>query len=221
MDFRILKRIAVIDSEVLKKGWLLSLIIIFCLGYTAPAYSDLNPALKIGMGRSELFGRDTYGQGWKTAFSAGLTVEKMVWKSLSLETGVFFDQGGAVYRLEDEETGYRETISLSFISIPLMAKIYVWRKNLYSIYLTGGPALAVILKAKLETISSGVKNSVELDNLEEQDLSFNLAGGCGLHLRPGFLSIEIVFRQGFTSISKEPDEDVRNRKLSLLVGFRF
>lgn len=216
-----MRRKVVIDSEFQKKGWIISLVIIFCLGYTTPAFSELSPGLKLGLGRAELFGRDTYEQNWKTVFSAGFTVEKMIWKRLGLETGLFYEQGGSIYQLDDEETGYREIISLSFINIPLRAKIYVWQRNFYSFYLAAGPALGVFLKARLKTVSSGEKKSAELENLEGQDLGFNLAGGCEFRLGPGLLMVEIVFRQGLDSISKEPDEDIRNRKLSLLFGFRF
>jgi len=202
------------------KIFLLVILIFFFPGLRSSAFSGIRPAIKLGAGRAELFGRDAFKQTWKTFISGGLTSELLIWERLSLETGLMFVPGGSVYRLDDEETGYQETTSLAYVQVPVLAKFYLKQGNRYCLYLTAGPAVALNVKAQLEVILAGEKSSVKIDQLKGKELGLNLGAGVGYRTGPGFLLLELVFSQGLNSISKEPEEDIKNRKIFFLLGFR-
>jgi len=207
-----------------EKVRVLSFFLIFLFlfsGVSGLAFSRIRPALRFGVGRADLFGADCYRQEWKTVLSGGLTAEINVWKKLNLESGILFMPGGAIYRSEDEETGYQETVSLDYLAIPLLAKFYFWQNKNLAAYLAAGPAVLLNVGARLEVISAGQKYSVKLDNLQGQELSFNLAAGAELKTGPGFFLVELAYSQGTNSISREPEEEVKNRRVFCFLGFRF
>ncbi|MBC7363791.1 MAG: PorT family protein [Candidatus Aminicenantes bacterium] len=173
------------------------------------------------MGKAALFGADCYRQGWKTIFSGGLTAEISFWKNFNLETGVMFLPGGAIYKSGDEETGYQETVSLDYVDIPLLAKYYFWQRKSLNGYLAIGPAVLLNIGARLEVVSAGEKFSVNLDSLKGKELSFNLMAGAELKTGPVIFLFELVYNLGTNSISREAEEEVRNRRFLCFFGFRF
>lgn len=197
------------------------MLLIFLFQSAAPAFAKISPAIKLGAGRAELFGRDTYRQGWKNAWSGGMTGQAKLWKNFCLEAGLMYLTGGSVFRLEDEETGYRETVSLTYVQFPVLIKFYIRPQSHLSFYLTAGPAVAFNIKSRLTAFSAGAEYSVELGSHKKEDFSLNLAAGAEYKSSAaGIWLIELVFGQGLNSISRETQEDIRNRRIILLLGFR-
>ncbi|MGB9906659.1 MAG: porin family protein [Candidatus Saccharicenans sp.] len=187
----------------------------------AEANINLRPGFKLGGGLSSNFGADTFDQSWQPSFMAGVLVELSLTSRLGAGLELNFVRRGSLYRLESDGLVYRERYLLDYLEVPLLVKFNFLRGRKPELYIYGGPALALNLRARLKVTLDDLEEAVAVDNLQGPDLLAQAGAGAALALGPGCLLLELRYSHGLKTIATEPEADIRNKSLVVLAGFRF
>ncbi|MGQ9800871.1 MAG: porin family protein [Candidatus Saccharicenans sp.] len=182
---------------------------------------NIRPGFKLGGGLSDNFGADTFGQSWQPSFMAGVFVDLAFASRLGAALELNFVRRGSLYRLESGGLEYRERYMLDYLEVPLLVKFYLLQGRNPELYIYGGPAMALNLRARLKVTFDDLEESVEVDNLQGTDLQAQAGAGATLALGPGSLLLEFRYSHGLKTIATEPEAEVRNKSLAILAGFRF
>lgn len=206
----------------LKKRLIISLFLIFLIiNPRLRGEVSIKPGFKLGGGASTIFGLDTYLQSWQPSFCAGIFVELNVWNRLAVAAELNFVRKGSLYRLDSDGLEYRENYLFDYLEVPVLAKYYILSGRRPEFYIYAGPSVAFNLKARLKATFDDLEETVEVDNLRGTDLLVNAGAGTALKFKPGSLILEARYSHGLKSVATEPQADIRNKGLLLLVGFRF
>lgn len=159
--------------------------------------------VKAGANFSDFTGADAknISTSVKVGFHFGALVELKLFENFSIQPEIMYSTKGA--KLDDIEGIQLDDIDLNYITVPVLAKLYLITDKLS---LEVGPQFSFLLN----------------DNLEEQfeSKSFDFAAVGGL----GYQFTENVFAQlryvaGLTDISKEAE--IRSQVFQLSLGYRF
>lgn len=181
----------------------------------------IRPGFKLGGGISTIFGQDTYQQEWQASFQAGVFVESFIRNRLTALAELNFVRKGSVYRLDSNGLEYRERYLFDYLEVPVLVKYYFTSAKNLQFYFYAGPSVALNLKASIRVTFDDLEETVAVDNLQGADLLLNGGAGAAISLAPGSLILELRYSYGLKSVATEPEADIRNRNLLLLIGFRF
>ncbi|HAR35910.1 MAG TPA: hypothetical protein DCR87_03195 [Acidobacteria bacterium] len=182
---------------------------------------NIRPGIKLGGGLSDNFGADTFGQSQQPSFMVGLFVDLDITSCLETAVELNFVRRGSLYQLESNGLVYRERYLLDYLEMPLLLKFYFLRGRKPELYIYGGPAVALNLRARLKVTFDDLEESVAVDNLQGTDLLAQAGAGATLALGPGRCLLELRYSHGLKTIATEPEAEVRNKSLVILAGFRF
>lgn len=182
---------------------------------------NIRPGIKLGGGLSDNFGADTFGQSQQPSFMVGLFVDLDMASRLGAAVELNFVRRGSLYQLESNGLVYWERYLLDYLEMPLLVKFYFLRGRKPELYVYGGPAVALSLRARLKVTFDDLEEAVAVDNLQGTDLLAQVGAGVSLALGPGHWLLELRYSHGLKTIATEPEAEVKNKSLVILTGFRF
>ena len=135
---------------------------------------------------------------------------------LVLQPEVLYAMKGA----KQEEFGLESKLLLDYIEVPVLARVSRGSPGTRTWYLTAGPAFGWLARAKARADFGGATEEIDLkDDVKSYDIG--LAAGGGVEF--GSILVDARYTHGLSDIDKDTSDDVkvRNRAVSLTVGFRF
>lgn len=136
-----------------------------------------------------------------TNFHAGLVAEIKLMEKFSIQPELLYSTQGASYKFEEINQEFKN--ELAYLSIPVMAKIYMTK----SLSLEVGPQASFLLNQK---------NDVRFDDASTFDFALN--AGLGLKITKSIF-VQGRYSLGLTEASE--NADIKNSTVQLSAGFMF
>ena len=194
--------------------------------------AEIKGGIKIGASSAKLHGEDVedfedfLGEDLisKLGFSAGVFITFNITEMFAIQPEVLYTMKGAKYEEEIFGETLKFWVNLTYLEIPLLAKIIVPTQGIVKPCLFAGPALAIKLSGKAKAEYAGETEEENIEDMKGTD--FGLVIGAGLDFglgAPGMgkLTVDIRYSLGLSTISDFEDEDVKNGVFSLMIGFSF
>ncbi len=182
--------------------------------------------LKIGMNRATFQGDDVkemeqvFGEKMESKWGlcVGGFIRFNISKAFAIQPEVLYTMKGAKIGATVLDITSKWEFSLSYLEVPVLVKFMIpapggVKPNLYA-----GPALAIKLSGKIKHEVPGWP--VEEEDIEGmKDTDFGLIVGAGIDF--GKLMVDLRYVLGLTAISDDANNDIKNRVISLMIGFSF
>ncbi len=194
--------------------------------------TELKKGFKVGLNLAKLGGESMadlnayLGEDMKSklGFCLGGYVTYHINEMFAIQPEVLYTMKGAAYKEEIGGEILKVWINLTYLEIPVLAKITVPSLGTFNPVLFAGPVLAIKLSGRLKAESEGT--TVEVDVEDMKGIDFGLVIGAGIDLGVdalglGKLALDLRYTLGLTTISEFADDDVKNRAFSLMVGVSF
>lgn len=177
--------------------------------------------VKAGVAMSNIFGRDVYDQKFRTGFSYGIFMTYGFGRAFAVQPELLFVMKGSKYINGRGSDAYRETMSLEYVELPILAKLYLPISRAFKAHVFAGPVPAMNIRARVNAKFAGESQEETLDNVMGVDVG--LAAGAGIEVPwgKGRITFDARYTAGLTTLSKEADDDIRNGALSFLLGYMF
>ncbi len=183
------------------------------LGRQARSFEPFDHACQAERGR----GKTDWG------FDAGVTFEIPVSYRVSIQPELHVVRKDSKLDLGVDENTLRSELSVNYVEIPLLAKIYPGDRRGLSTNLVFGPAAAIKLEATRELRAAGeIVDVAAGDLIKAVDWGLIFGLGVEFHELFGALTLDVRYNHGLTSIDKS--ETVANAKWSalyLMIGVTF
>jgi hypothetical protein len=153
---------------------------------------------------------------WQPRAVFGGFVTWRVTSWLELQPEVLYAMKGA----KSEEFGLTAKILLDYIEVPALARLSRGARGARSWYLVAGPSLSFLTRARSRADFGGAIEEIDLtDDVERFDIGVAAGGGVEF----GSLLVDARYNHGLSDIDADATDDVtvRNRAVSLTVGFKF
>ena len=235
-------------------------IIVLCTISFAQTNIGIRGGLNIANINEDLSGTETYdfeganlietlSQSSRTAFNFGGFIEYWFNPKIALQINVIYNQKGFLIdgnvkgtiidqgTVIDITVDIDETIKLSYISFPILAKVSFGESN-FRPYILAGPEFGFLLSAndyaKLtsEAESGGVRVgpfTEEVDEdiiemLESFEFAIDLGGGLSYNFGKITIFADFIYSLGLTTINTErflEDEELKNRVIMVNLGLMY
>lgn len=169
------------------------------------------------------FGGDIDLSDYKTGLQAGAVAEIKFSDKFSLQPELLFNQQGMMYKVNFYDGGlYTRTKifeKLNYISLPIMAKIYVFK----GLSIQAGPQISLLTgaKRKIEFDTEEGNGSIEASvNAQYEKLDLGMAMGVGYDF-PFGLFFQGRYVAGISNISAMPDSSLKNKTFNISAGYKF
>lgn len=182
--------------------------------------------VKGGVNISNITGDDIGDLDSRTSFNLGLFMEIPISERFSFQPEVLYSGQGftAVSRDQDNVFDVDDNVEyqLSYIQVPLMAKIYLVK----GLYAEAGPQFGFKVNEEIDTepTADGGDTTINPDDSYIKGFDTNLALGAGYKFDNGF-SLSARYTHGLTNIFKEDtmfeNVDAKNSVWQFGVGFSF
>ena len=204
------------------KNFLTTLLAIASFTLINAQESDIRFGAKAGLNISDLTGDDAdlIGYDSKTGFHIGAVVEIPISDTFAFQPELLFStQGG-----KGEESGAEFISSINYLSIPLMAKLYVAE----GLSLQAGPQISIMVSAE-DTLKASIDTGFGEINIDESvdakddyktiDLGLNF--GLGYQLEMG-LFLDARYNLGLTNIADYLGAStLKNSVFQISLGYKF
>ncbi len=185
---------------------------------------ELTGGLKIGANFANFYGEDLKeleeGLGEDFESRLGICIGGFITVNIS---EMFAIQPEVLYSMKGskvEGTLFGETFkvefNLSYLEIPVLVKLRIPTQGNVKPSLFVGPSLAIKLSGKGKIEYAGESEEEDLEELKDTD--FGLIMGAGIDF--GKLTVDLRYNLGLTKIPEE-DDDVKNKVISLMIGYSF
>ena len=194
--------------------------------------AEIKKGIKIGVNLASLRGESMdelnayLGERMKSklAFCFGGFVTYHINEMFAVQPEVLITMKGAKYKEEIGGEILKVLINLTYLEIPILAKIKVPSLGTFKPVLFAGPAVAIKLSGKVKAEYEGT--TVEEDIEDTKGIDFGFVIGAGIDWGKGVfgvgkLAVDLRYTLGISTISEFPDDDVKNGAFSLMVGFTF
>ena len=190
--------------------------------------AELTGGLKIGGSLASMHGdtikdlEEYYGVDTKSKLGlcAGGFITFTIAGMFAIQPEVLFTMKGT----KGELSGLEYKISLSYLEIPVLAKLLITTPGMIKPCLFAGPSLAIKLSGKEKVTYDGT-TYYEGDLEGYKDIDFGLIIGAGIDFglgaAGGKITVDLRYNLGFTNISDWAGEDVKNGAFSLMAGYSF
>jgi hypothetical protein len=147
----------------------------------------------------------------RTGFAAGIFFGLPLGPSLSIQPEVLYSQKGVKFK----DSANDERIELDYVDVPVLARITSGGGGLAFV---AGPSFGFKLRARGK--SDGQSEDANLDDFVES-FDFGFVLGAGLQGRKAFLDGR--YQWGLSNLNKTAFDatEVKNRVISVMLGFRF
>jgi hypothetical protein len=141
--------------------------------------------------------------------------------TFSVQPELLFVMKGSKYVNGRGLDAYRETMSLEYVELPILAKVYLPISRTFRTHVFAGPAPALNIRARVDASFAGESQQETLDNIMGVDVGVAAGAGIEVPIRAGRITFDVRYTAGLTTLSKEPDDHIRNGALSFLFGYVF
>ncbi len=177
--------------------------------------------VKAGTAVSNVFGKDVYDQKFRAGFSYGIFMTYGFGRTFAIQPELLFVMKGSKYVNGTGLEAYRETMSLEYVELPILAKVYLPLSRSFRTHVFAGPAPALNIRARVDASFAGESQQETLDNIMGVDIGLAAGAGIEVPVRSGWITFDVRYTAGLTTLSKEADDDIRNGALSFLFGYVF
>ncbi len=186
--------------------------------------TELTGGPKIGANFANLYGEDMketegeIGEDFKSKLGicVGGFITFNISKMFAIQPEVLYSMKGS----KAEGTLFGETIklqfNLSYLEFPVLAKLRIPTRGNVKPNIFAGPSLAIKLSGKSKTEYAGESEEEDIEAMKDTD--FGLIIGAGVDF--GKLTVDLRYNLGLTKIPEE-DDDVKNKAISLMIGYSF
>mgnify|MGYP001180904573 CR=1 FL=1 len=144
--------------------------------------------------------------------------------TFSIQPEVFLWKGG-VYDQEDfEGTLYRYELVLTYVHVPVLAKVHLAREGALRPVLFAGPAVSFLSKAVNKYYEDGAL--IDDDDVKEflkgTDFSAVFGGGLEFYLDKIMLVLDVRYNLGLANVNNKGDETTaKNKAVMIMAGIGF
>lgn len=146
-------------------------------------------------------------------FNVGVSVDIPMLESLYLQSGLYYTVKG--YKLEED--GYTEKATPSYLELPILASYRYNFSDFTQLQINFGPYLAYGIAGKYKYDDGDEDEDFFDDDTKKFDAG--LAIGAGMTF--GHIFVGVNYDLGLTNILKDSDGSLKNRCLSINVGYNF
>ncbi|MDA8216755.1 MAG: porin family protein [Dehalococcoidales bacterium] len=197
--------------------------------WAAPAAAEVAGGFKTGLNIATFVGDDARGAGGDMISKAGLAIggfiifplEKVPFK---LQPEFLLSSKGAVYKWDVLGAVYENTVSLTYLEIPVLARFEVPTRHGVTPAVLLGPYLGIKVSAKSESRTIGASSTADIDNIKAIDPGFAVGALVDIDTNRGVLSLEARYSRSLATIVEDSgggEADIRNSAASILVGYKF
>lgn len=149
-------------------------------------------------------------------FNVGVCVDIPVMESLYLQSGLYYTVKG--YKLEED--GETEKATPAYLEIPFLASYRYNFSDFTQLQINFGPYLAYGIGGKYKWEYDGESEDAKyFDDDENKKFDAGLAIGAGMTF--GHIFVGINYDLGLTNVLKDSEGSLKNRCLSISVGYNF
>jgi hypothetical protein len=110
---------------------------------------------------------------------------------------------------------FKVEFNLSYLEIPVLLKVRIPTRGTVRPSIFAGPYLAIKLSGKSKIEYAGESEEEDLEDLKDTDIGLVLGAGIDF----GKLTVDLRYNLGITKIPEE--DDVKNKVISLMIGYSF
>jgi len=181
-----------------------------------------------GVNFATLSGDDIDDADSRTTLNVGGFVTLPVSSVFGIQIGAGFTSKGA----ESTEDGTTVSFNLSYIEIPVLAKISVPSTGNVGLHFLAGPAISFRTSCSFDAEGGGVSLSVDCDDtsifadggkIKKTDFGVMVGAGLDFSLAPNTsLLVELMYNLGLSELGDSGvDDNAKNRVFSILAGLSF
>lgn len=200
---------------------LLAFASVLALGPAAARSEVTGFGIKAGVAMSNIFGKDVYDQRFRVGFSYGVFMTYGFGRRFAIQPELLYVMKGSKYVNGQGSDAYRETMSLEYVEVPILAKYDLPLFRKFRTHVFAGPAPAMKIRARVDARFAGESQQETLDNVMGVDVGLVAGAGVEIPAGRGRITFDMRYTAGLTTLSKEADDDIRNGAVSLLFGYVF
>ncbi len=152
-------------------------------------------------------------------FNAGISVDIPMLESLYLQSGLYYTVKG--YKLEDEEYSYTETCTPAYLELPILASYRYNISDYTQLQINFGPYLAYGIAGKYKWEDNDGEEDDDDKYFDDDTNKFDAGLAFGAGVTFGHIFVGINYDLGLTNILKDSEGSLKNRCLSINVGYNF
>lgn len=190
----------------------------------------LTGGLKIGVNSANLHGEDVeefedfLNLKSKLGFCVGGFIAINLTEMFAIQPEVLFTQKGAKMKEEVFGETLKAWVNLSYLEIPVLAKLTIPTQSSVKPNLFAGPCFAIKMSGKVKAEYAGESDEEDIEDMKGTDFGLVIGAGVDFGLgAPGIgkFTVDVRYTLGLTTISDFEDEDVKNGVISLMFGISF
>lgn len=140
-------------------------------------------------------------------------------ESLYLQSGLYYTVKG--YKLEDEEYSYTETCTPAYLELPILASYRYNISDYTQLQINFGPYLAYGIAGKYKWEDNDGEEDDDDKYFDDDTNKFDAGLAFGAGVTFGHIFVGINYDLGLTNILKDSEGSLKNRCLSINVGYNF
>ncbi len=145
-------------------------------------------------------------------------------ETFAIQPEVFLWKGGAYYEDDYEGSTYKAEIVLTYIHVPVLAKVHLAKEGKLRPILFAGPAISFLAKAANKYYVDGVLEDEDdiKEYLKGTDISAVFGGGLEIVLDKIMLVLDIRYNLGLANIdNKGTETTIKNKAVMIMAGIGF
>ena len=160
----------------------------------------------------------------RTGFCVGFYLTYSISEMFAIQPEILFTTKGATYQEEIYDVTLKASVNLSYIDIPVLAKLLIPTQSSIKPSIFAGPYVGINLSGKSRIEIDGEAEEEDIEDLKDYDLGLIIGGD--IDFKPAFLgkgsiTVDIRYALGLTTLSEEEDVDVKNGVILLMIGYNF
>jgi len=213
---------------------LFAIVLLFAFSSLASAQGLTGYGLKAGLNLANI--SEDWSDDWKgvdrkmkTGFCVGGFITYSINEMFAIQPEVLYTMKGAKWEWADE--GWQDEEKLTYLEIPVLAKVTIPTQGSIAPNLFVGPALAILLSAKYyeEWDSESEEYDIK-DDMKSTDFGLVLGAGVEIGMPHSAITIDGRYTLGLTNTcepytdpetGEEIECDEKNNVISFMVGYSF
>ena len=183
---------------------LLAFASVLALGPAAARSEVTGFGIKAGVAMSNIFGKDVYDQRFRVGFSYGVFMTYGFGRRFAIQPELLYVMKGSKYVNGQGSDAYRETMSLEYVEVPILAKYDLPLFRRFRTHVFAGPAPAMKIRARVDARFAGESQQETLDDVMGVDARPRRPGpGPEIPSGRGRVTVDLRYTAGLTTLSKQ------------------
>jgi hypothetical protein len=207
----------------MKKGLAIVLVMAVTVLLSSAAFGQLTAyGPKLGLNLAKLSGDDVEKSKIKTGVAIGGFATFGFGEIFALQPELYYSMKG------DKEDGFvgeipaTRTIKLSYLEVPVLAKVNLPTQSKVKPALFAGPSLGIKLGSKVKIEAGGQSQEATLEDIKSIDLGLVVGIGIDFKMTNGTICLDGRYTMGLSSIDDSPDNlSYKNNVIGFLAGYSF